>query len=127
VNRYQESWYWYLDEKEFWLSKKYLIEGKQRKRSVKIHLVRLWVWTESDVVGPKVFRVVPSFRNGCLRYSISALIEPPKEKWPMLKLRPDPPPKLKRIESLDSRAFADWLRRRLGDDCLLEMKGADHA
>jgi hypothetical protein len=87
MTRMKEVWRFGWDEQAFWVPKLVEIDGKVKKRSIRIHIVRYWLETDADVVGPKRYRIIPTCRDGRWRYSISVEIPPPKKKWPIRRRR----------------------------------------
>jgi hypothetical protein len=63
---------------------------------------------------PKKIKVVRFFRGDDVKYSVSYPVEPPKELWPLFKLRSDPQTKWKRHETMGEEAFLKYLTFILG-------------
>lgn len=83
---------------------------------VPITVYRLFLF--GDFALTKQFRCVPVVRSGVLSWSVTALTEPKRELWPMLKLRPEPErrPSWKKWASMKEAEFRGWLSRVLGPE-----------
>jgi hypothetical protein len=110
-----EKWQFNPVIKQCFLFKGFAKGGKIEKKWIRVLIHMVFAWTEGDVIGPSRYRLVIWERGKKRRFCLSALVTPPKERWPMPRLRPDPEPRWKRVESLDERQVIHWIRRRFGD------------
>ncbi len=110
--------------------------GEERvvTKSVPVTIRALYLRALTPVVGPDTIRVVlrqlKDKRTNLLEppsYCLSGLVRLTKPLWNELKLRPDPPPRWKKIETLDEAGFLKWLRHRIdnAEAALMALKFAD--
>jgi hypothetical protein len=97
----------WLQVKRIFVPKRFRVNGVIKERRIRVLVPMLFVWAETEVIGPRDYRIVPWRRGSQTSYSLSALATPLKEKWPMPRLRPDPLPQWKGVESLDERGVMD--------------------
>ena len=112
----QRQWRVAFMTKKIFVPKRFCVDGVIKEKSIRVLIPMVLLEAQGEVIGPRLYRIVLCRRGGSRSYSLSAVLLPPKDKWPMLRLRPDPPARWERVESLDERGVTDWLRRRLGDD-----------
>lgn len=76
------------------------------------------VVTRKMLLSPKTasrpIQVVRFSRGGEVRYCFSELVEHKKDRWLMPKLRPDPPPRWKKIHTLNEQDALVYLGKLVG-------------
>jgi hypothetical protein len=96
------------------------LNGKGNPKSIAVTYRKMFLDAISPVPGLHTkYRAVQTKRNGEVKYSISYIPVPKKEKWDanILKLDNTPVEEVwKREESLTEVQFKDWLAKRLGDE-----------
>ena len=69
---------------------------------------------DGDGFGPQKIRVVRFIRQEETKYSVSKYVPPHPDKCSLLKLRPDPPGKFKKIDTFKEEQFINFLSMYLG-------------